>query len=484
MKKIIIIALISFGMLTACQEDFLDLAPVSDLNVNNFYRNSEDMQNAVNAAYASLHPVYNDMYIFTEVRSDNATIPISGSVTTQDEFDRFYISSTNPVIDAMWENLYRGIARCNVVIDRIENVEMDENLKERYIGEVKFLRALMYFHLVRIYGEVPLVTSEVTTVEEGYTHSRVAETEIYNQIISDLEDAKEGLPVEYTDDKDVGRATQGAAMTLLAKVYMKLNDFANARNELQAVINLGEYGLLENYNDVFDPGLANHRESIFEVQYKGIGADVGSPFQNSYAPEFSGQAVVEVGSGGGNNPPTEDMENAFEEGDMRKGISVQPGFTLDGEFTANRYTAKFEGGVPFQPFDADNNFPVFRYSDVLLMYAETLNDAGFDPEGEAFTYLNMVRNRAGLADKTANNSEPTLSVDNQEEFRLAVEQERRVELAFEGHRWFDLVRTNRAIPVMTSKGFDVEEYQLIFPVPQSQIDVNPDAIDQNTGYTL
>ena len=483
MKKYIIIAIISLS-LTACQDNFLDLAPVSDLNVNNFYRTAADMQNAVNAAYASLHPIYSDIYLFTEVRSDNATIPISGSVTTQDEFDRFYISSTNPEIDAMWENLYQGVARCNVVIDRIPSIEMNESLKSRYVGEVKFLRALMYFHLVRIYGEVPLVTREVTSVEEGYTHSRVAETEIYNQIMSDLADAKQALPIAYADDQDVGRATQGAAMTLLAKVYMKLNDFASARNELQAIINLQEYELLENYDDIFDPGLANHQESIFEVQYKGIGADVGSPFQNSYAPQFSGQAVVEVGSGSGENIPTEDMEAAFETGDLRKEISVQPGFTLEGEYTAKRYTAKFQGGVPFQAFDADNNFPVFRYADVLLMYAEALNEAGFEPNGEAFTYLNRVRNRAGLADKTANNAEPALNVSNQEAFRLAIEQERRVELAFEGHRWFDLVRTNRAIPVMTSKGFEVAEYQLIFPIPQSQIDVNPDAIDQNTGYTL
>ncbi|MGK7393580.1 MAG: RagB/SusD family nutrient uptake outer membrane protein [Candidatus Cyclobacteriaceae bacterium M3_2C_046] len=483
MKKILVISFLIL-VFTSCQDEFLNLTPVSQLNVNDFYKTALDMENAVNAAYASLHPIYEDMYVFAEVRSDNATVPISGSVTTQDEFDRFYISSTNPLIDDMWENLYRGIARTNVVIGRIENVNMEEGLKSRFEGEIKFLRALMYFHLVSIYGDVPLVTNEISSVDEGYQHVRVPKEEIYDLILQDIDFAKQVLPERYQDDKNIGRATKGAAKTLLAKVYMKQGDYANALTELKSIIDSNQYDLLDNYEDIFDPAQANHKESIFEVQYKGMGAGVGSSFQNSFAPQFSGQEVVEVGSGFGNNVPTEDLVEAFSDDDLRKAISVQPGFTFNGVYTAKPYTAKFLGGVPFQPSDADNNFPVFRYADVLLMYAEALNEQGFVPEGDAFMYLNEVRIRAGLPPISTTSTDPELKVENQEDFRLALEEERRLELAFENHRWFDLVRTDRAIPVMTSKGFDVSPYQLIFPIPQSQIDVNPDAISQNPGYDL
>jgi hypothetical protein len=270
----------------------------------------------------------------------------------------------------------------------------------------------------------------------------------------------------------------------LGKVYLTQRNFAQAAATLKEVIDQAaenKYMLLPNYADVFRVTNENHRESIFDVQFKKGGTGEGSPFTNQFAPRASGTIVTKVGPGLGYNIPTQDMDDAYEPGDLRKAVSMSAGYMNGSTFVASKYVTKYLD-VPFQANDADNNWPVLRYADVLLMYAEALNEQGFVADGPAFDYLNQVRARAGLPARTAVNADPALQVADQAAFRLAVEQERRVELAFENHRWFDLVRTGRAIDVMAAHGIAIEPYQLLYPAPQSQIDINPAIITQNPGY--
>ena len=476
MKKTLLLAILSLS-LTACQEKFLDLAPIAQANTTSFFKTQSDMIIALNGAYGALQfgGQYGQNYIYTEIPSDDTRPVLSGSVTDQDEFDKFYLRTTNPFLLNRWSDGYRGIYRTNVVLSRIAEVPMDETLRKRIVGEAKFLRALMYFNLVRSFGGVPLVLTEITDPSQGYEFGRAPATEVYAQIVKDLTDAETVLPATYTG-ADMGRATRGAAKSLLGKVYMTQKKYAEAAAKLKEVVDANTYDLLPAYADLFKPASKNSRESIFEVQYKKGSIGEGSNFGNTYAPENSGNAVIQFG-GGGNNQPTTDLIQAFETGDPRRATSLATNYVNASGTTINyNYIRKYLD-LPTTNGDADDNYYVLRYADVLLLYAEALNETG--KPAEALPYLNRVRKRVGLADRVG------LS---QADLRLALAQERRVELAFEGHRWFDLVRTGRALGVLQAKATEIgiksnlTENNLILPIPQSQIDINPSKITQNTGY--
>lgn len=476
------IILLTTALLSSCSQEFLDLKPISTATSDNFYKTPDDFKNAINGGYAGLQAggITGNSYIFGEISSDNTVAVASGSVTDQDEFDRFYIKTTNPFISGRWNDAYSVIARYNTILDKIPGVTMDETLKNRYIAETKFLRAVVYFTLVRTFGDVPLVLKPVSNPDEGYTYGRNPATEVYAQIEKDLTEAEAVLPVSYAT-ADIGRATKGAAKAFLGKVYLTQKKFPAASAKLKEVIDLGVYTLLPSYADVFRVANKNNKESVFDVQYKSGGAGEGNGWPNSFAPQNSGNAVIAFG-GDGNNQPTADMIAAYEPGDLRKDVSLASSYiNAAGQVIPDKFIKKYFD-VPVAKNDNGNNIPLIRYADVLLMYAEALNEVSFQPAGDALNYLNMIRTRAGLAKKTATD------IPTQQAFRLAMEQERRVELAFEGHRWFDLVRTDRAITVLNSKKdqirlvADLTANNLVFPIPQSQIDINKDKIKQNTGY--
>ncbi len=476
--NLIAIALLGFSF-SSCS-DFLEQNPQTDLSENDFYKTADDIASAVNGAYSSLQEsdIYGNWYVFGEIPSDNTRNQLSGSVTTQNEFDQFYIDTQNSMIANFWKAAYKVINRTNTVLGRIDGIEINAELANRYKLECKFIRALMYFNLVRVYGDVPLVLKEIS-ISESYEILREPKENVYNQIIADLKEAQ-GLPVSYPTAED-GRATQGAAKALLADVYMTLHKYTEAETILAEIINSGRYSLLENtpgslnidgYKNVFSPVNHNSKEGIFEIQFLKGGYGEGSNYANNFAPENSGTNVVAVGGTGGNNIPEMDIYNAYEEGDLRRDFSMSLGYydnRKNNEWVESRYVCKFMD-VPYQNNDASNNYPVIRYADVILMYAEALNQNG--KTAEACKYLNMTRRR-GFGYQTTETSPVDLQTIDKAQFALMVEQERRVELAFENHRWFDLIRTGRAVEVMKSKGFSLNETNLICPIPQKQIDVNP-----------
>lgn len=473
---------------TSCSEDFLDLSPVSSQNVESFFTNQEDVENAMTGAYSSfyLDGIYGTaLPILGELRSDNAEMgSTAGSRADYWSLAEFSTQPSFSLYDDTWDDHYVGISRVNLILSRIDGIsDLEDSYVEQIKGECYFLRGLFYFNLVRVFGDVPLVIKELTTIEEAYEYGRTSSDEVYAQIVQDLLYAQDALPA--TPD-DVGRATSGAAAAILGKVYLTMQDYESARDKLAEVINSGTYSLQADYADLWDVANENNSETIFDVQWEGSSTySTGSYYSEHFFPYGYTNFSFSTTSGG-YNIPTEDLIAAYEDDDLRKDITIQMSW-MDGdtEITGleGRYSTKFNDTPETTSSGASDNWHVIRYADVLLMYAEALNEIGYQAGGEAFTYLNAIRSRAGLADKTSGNTDESLSVDSQEEFRLAVEQERRVELAIEGHRWFDLVRTDRAIEVMTSfLGESISEYQLVYPIPQTQIDVNPDKIKQNTGY--
>lgn len=478
LKYILTIALT--GTVFSSCSDFLNQNPRTDLSEKDFYKTADDIKSAVNGVYSTLQEdkLYANWYVFGEIPSDNTRNQLSGSVTSQNEFDKFYIDTQNSYIKDFWTGAYKAINRANTVLGRIDGIAIDKDLANRYKLECKFVRALLYFNLVRIFGDVPLVLKEIS-ITEAYDILREPKDKVYEQIIVDLQDAQ-GLPASYASADD-GRATSGAAKALLGDVYMTLHKYPEAEKILGEVVNSGRYSLLENtagssnidgYKSVFSPVNHNSKEGIFEIQYLKGGYGEGSNFANNFAPENSGTNVVTVGGTGGNNVPEMDIYNAYEEGDLRRDFSMSLGYhdnRKDGAWVESRYVSKYMD-VPYAGNDASNNYPVIRYGNVVLMYAEALNQNG--KTAEACKYLNMTRRR-GFGYQTTESSPVDQQTSDKAKFALLIEQERRVELAFENQRWFDLIRTGRAVEVMKSKGFSLNETNLICPIPQKQIDVNP-----------
>lgn len=483
-KHIVWTGILVAALMSGCSKSFLDLSPISQMNGNDFYKTGDDMKNALNAVYGALQYgglYYSSMHIIGDLRSDNTWIPNPNAGANLQEVDEFKNNEYNTISSTTWHAHYQGIQAANIVIGKIADVSMDETLKGNYLAEAKFLRALMYFNLVRIFGDVPLVLDIINNPQEGYEYGRTAANLVYEQIIQDLTDAEQTLPYTYAA-AEAGRATKGAAMSLLGKVYLTRGEFGPAAAKLKQVIDqAGQngYRLADSYAGVFGATNENGPESVFEVQFKKGASGEGSPFTNQFAPIGSGTAVTVVGNPLGQNIPTDNMAAAYENGDLRKDVSLRASYVLNGNTVNHLYITKYLG-TPAAYLDSDNNWIVLRYADVLLMYAEALNEQGYVADGPAFTYLNQIRGRAGLLAKTSNHGDPSLRISDQASFRLAVEQERRVELAFEGHRWFDLVRTGRAHAVLAPLG--MQPHHVLFPIPQSQIDINPGLMSQNTGY--
>jgi hypothetical protein len=304
------------------------------------------------------------------------------------------------------------------------------------------------------FGNIPLVLTETSTVDEGLSHSQVDANTIYNQLITDLGIAESNLPQSYASS-DLGRATKGAAATLLAKVQLTKGDKGAAEASLRKVLGYG-YSLVADYANLWGVDNEYNSESIFEVDFEGGFGDQG----NSFTSQFHGNLSDAVTSGQ-RNIPERDLTDAYEAGDLRYAAS------LDSVSVDNTgWPIKYGSTNPFSENDAPNNWVVFRYADVLLMLAEALGEGN-----EAYDLINQVRTRAGLAD--IDGSTPG-------SFEEKLLQERRVELAFENHRWADLLRFGMAESIMSAQGKPVNG-KLLFAIPQRELDLNAGFV-QNSGY--
>jgi tetratricopeptide (TPR) repeat protein len=481
MKKIIITRIVSLAALAmvSCSEDFIDLNPVSSVSVDVVYKTDKDFNDALTAAYNSLQDQYEDFYLFGDIRGDDSWQEIYKN-NSQSYSDAFVTTSDDGLMNSTWQNYYEAIFRLNTVLSKIEGADPAVVVnKDRYIAEARFLRALSYFDLVRIFGNVPMVTKPLS-IEEGYQTPRTDVNTIYEEvIIPDFQAAADGLPTSYSG-ADVGRPTSGAAKALLGRVYITRGDFQNAEPVLKEVTTMG-YKLLDNYNDLFDYTKdEHHSEYIFDIEYEeGIGE--GNRLTNAFAPN-SKPFTTFYGIGGNGdeqNSPTQTLIDLFTDDDLRKDVTVgvRGGFyNADSVFIAlpsntnQTYTKKYIVPV-LAANDSRANWKVIRYADVLLMLAEALNENG--KTDEALPYLNEVRTRAGLAE---------YSGLNQAQARDAIYLERRLELSFEGVRWFDLVRTGQAYNVM--KDYGMLPYMTVFPLPLSQVQLidNAAIFPQNEGY--
>lgn len=466
-------------LLSACKKSFIELTPPSTAGVESLFKTDQDFKQAEIGIYNIYQSQYQNMWLFGDMRGDDSWDELVKG--TAAAMDLFTISNDDGVIRSTWLNYYNIISRANLLLAKIEPLDKAAlPNKDVYMGEAKFLRALAYFDLVRIYGDVPMVTVP-TTIEEAYKTGREKVSKIYSDvIIKDLQDAEASLPVKYSGS-DVGRATKGAAKSLLGKVYLTTRDFVKAEAKLKEVTTMG-YALLPKYTDLFDYTKdEHHSEYIFDIEYEQGLSGEGNSFTTNFSPKNPAIAAFYGVTGGqnGNNNPPRSLFAIFPAGDLRKDITAADGFTdNNGVFyplipTSNdvaTFTKKYMTRL-LAANDSRANWKVIRYADVLLLLAEALNENG--KTNEALTYLNMVHKRAGLSDYAG------LS---QTDAREAIYLERRLELSFEGHRWFDLVRTGRALQTMSSKG--MKDYMTVFPIPITQIQLinNPTIFPQNQGY--
>jgi hypothetical protein len=371
----------------------------------------------------------------------------------------FTEDALNQQLDAAWKGSYRIISNSNAILDRIDAVEMEDSLKKRIIGEALFLRSLMYYHLAIAYGNIPL---QLTVFIPGEKLTQVDQTTVYMQLIEDLKKAEENLIQDY-GISDVGRATKGAAATLLAKVYLTVGQNSDAEIVLKRIVSNYNYSLLPDYASLWGSMNENNDESIFEVQFLSGGIDQGSSFTNDFSPN----AFLQNGQGYGRNRPTDGMVNAYETGDTRLKTSVGVSYINENdEVIAANYIKKYSDNPPAEN-DSDINFVVFRYADVLLMLAEALGEST-----ESYGYINQVRSRAGLAPMSA------LSAGT---FAEKLLRERRVELAFENHRWADLKRFNVSKQKINNAEPFIPESAVkdLFFIPQREMDINSNFTQNN-----
>lgn len=479
MKKATIVLSV---IMTFCScKKFLDLRPEYQIPTENFYSSAGDFETALVGVYGTFRGLFSSSAILYigELTTDNAEIQWSSPSVSEMQMDQNNVNATNTYISAVWNTCLTTISRCNTILNRIDKIDFDASQKNRIKGETLFLRSFSYFYMVRIFGNVPVTDLEFSS-PEGIMSADLSlkpAATVYEKIVADLKNAETLLPAALNTDKT--HASQATVKTLLGKVYLTQHDYDNAAAKLKEVIDSKQYGPLNtSYKNLFSAGNNNLPESILEIEYVS-GKTMGNNYSYLFTPAITSMAIFQNNQqGAGRIVPTLDMMKSYEPNDVRKAASVNDSVQLiNGSKTYNRYGLKFVDFKASDVTDGSVTFFVLRYADVLLMYAEALNESNHT--GDAFPYINLVRERAGLSD---------LSGLSQDDLRLALEKERRVEFLDEGHRWFDLLRTGRLQTVMNgyytalNQTFRVEDFELIFPIPQNEIDLNPKVIKQNDGY--
>lgn len=467
----------------------LELQPISEIGEGNFYKNTEEMYSAVVSCYNGLQKPMESEWALTELRSDNSRLYNTATTSTANmqlmNFDQARVTSTNEHVYQYWSTVYHNVARCNTVL-KTENLAVVENdsIRGVFEGEARFIRAYHYFNLVRLFGPVFIINERISA-QEAKKYDRSPVNEVYDFIVDDLKAAVNKLPEIYADNQK-GRATTWAAKSLLAKVYMTLGKIdTETKNLLEDVYLNSGHDLVASYESVFDINNELNSEIIFTIRYSSGGLGLGSPFGNYFAPNQSGSSVINNG-GNGYNYPTTDLIQAYLAADTRRNATIALNYVNDLGATVDRaYVTKFLSQVVLKE-DGDKDWPIIRFADVVLLYAEVLNE--LEGPSSALPLLNRIRVRAGLSELKA------INISNKHEMRMAIEKERRLELAYENHRWFDLVRTERVMEVINSHYENELFYEevtegvgplttqsILLPIPQKEIDINSN-ISQNPGY--
>lgn len=502
--KILLIALVVLG--TGCKK-FLEEKDPSNLTPETYYTIPEHAEAGIAAAYAQTRFIGNGAGIF--VANFSMLEMVTGTARTEtgqnsdlNNLLGLSFNGENLLVRNWWAGLYNVIAQTNLVIEKVPAISpMDAGRKAQILGEAKFLRAWAYFYLVRLYGDVPLITTPQTATSPDFYPTRAGTELVYKQITDDLTAAEEaGLPWQDAS----GKVSKGAVKALLSKVYLTMAGqplnkgaayYKLAADKSLEVITSSGYGLFPSYADLHSLSQENKGEHIFQIQY--LASVAGNPMQQLLLPNFKDVSAYsdEMGS----TVPTTTFYQSFEAGDLR--AKDREGFFYTSYYTGGDGALKqLNAPYIFKHFDlvangtsgtkgttqSDLNWPQIRFAEVLLIYAEAQNRADGAPNTAAYEALNKIRKRALV---------PELSGLSQAAFEEAVWRERWHELCYEGITWFDMVRL-RKVYNETTNGFDnfvghafaespstiLAEKHLLFPLPSVEIKNNPNLKPQNPGY--
>lgn len=472
-------------LVPSCKRSFLDVPPQGQQPSEQFWKDEADATKAVNAMYGNLREWKQVAFAAIAIESLGSDDAEKGSdpsdATFLNKFDNFTATSTEGQILDFWNGQYQEINLTNQVIDNLPNINMDANLKARYIAEAKFLRAYSYFRLVRAFGDVPLRLSTPKSAAE-YNIPRTPKAQVWAAIETDLRDAATVLPQSYPANQ-VGRATKGAALALHAKAAMYQKKWADVLALTNQVMTMG-YSLFPNFEQQFRIQNENNQESIFEIQASYVAGNCDQ--SNSQYSQVQGVRGVARG-GWGFNVPTTDLSNSFDPNDPRRDATIifRGETTPQGDAIPTTVPNPMYNQKSYVPFGhptnqncnegSEQNIRVIRYAEVLLMNAEAANELG--NQTQARQSLNLVRARARGGNPAIL---PDVTTNDQAQLRLAIWNERRWELGMEFDRYFDVIRQGRAAQIFGPKGW-TQKYE-VWPIPQNEIDISAGVLTQNPGH--
>jgi len=485
-NRYLIIILLVF-VFTGCNDNFLDRTDPETLSYDKFYTTEDDFQAALNACYSSLKDQVENLLTFNDEMTDNVFLHRYNATSDLYYFDQCNVPTSSSTIKDFWGACYSSIAYANLVITRITGSEVSEATQKVFTDEAKFIRAYSYFNLVRIYGGVPKYEKEITDLNEVYEVGRSSVEDIYDFIISDLTDAAD-IDSERTSEQAAeakGKATSDVVKALLGKVYLQQHDYSNAIATLSDLITNSGLSLEENPENLYDADDPyNNNETMLAINYERVSGQ-SSPFTNWTLPKFSSGILPNVtssdnGDGEYNIEPS--ILAKFSLQDKRRSLIDSADITVGADVIRYYYTKKYLDLETTSAGYSAADFIVLRYADVLLMYADALNQN--DQTSGAYTYINEVRSRAGLG--------PLPTGYTKDQMNDALANERQLEFFLEGDRWFDLSYRGIDYLEKTLNSFfpdsynttdaSIEDYEELFPLPADEVDLKPDVLTQNSGY--
>lgn len=469
---------------------FLKESPKSLVTIDNYYKTEQDAVSSVNSIYSYLNStstgstagVYHSTFWVAMGLASEELLNNQYGAPQFDQLANFTVSPTNSAIREIWAMHYKTITIANIAVSRIPFINMNTELRARLLGEAKYLRALMYFNMVRMFGKIPLLIDEKIPLYPQHAETSA----IYQQILQDLTEAITVLPKSYPAGNGKGRATWGAAKSLLGEVYLTMSNWEQAAATLKEVIDSKEYALWDDFADVFKLSSRNGKEAVFSVGFGDAGGaisfwEVGQFQVRLLPPDLSAENVQNAQ---GWQVPTLYLFNSFDPNDRRRTVTFITSIkNKDGSYKEIRpYIQKYWDRAAEPKGNASSNdFPVIRYADVLLSYAEAENE--LNRTNNALAYLNMIRKRARFNGSLYQNILPDYSGLTQQQIRDAILKERMFEFVGEGKRWFDLARAKKLesqVP-LAKPGVIPAVKSYLFPIPQYEIDLNKNLI-QNNGY--